>query len=68
MAEILEGSVMSEEVNIEELIQILRNMPKEIQEDQILINLFNDFDKFNKLNESWFDLPENKWLKFLKEQ
>ena len=59
---------MSEEVNIEELIQILRNMPKEIQEDQILINLFNDFDKFNKLNESWFDLPENKWLKFLKEQ
>lgn len=55
---------MSEETNIEELIQILRNMPKEMQEDQILINLLNDFKKFNK---SWFDLPENEWMKFGKE-
>jgi len=51
-------------ISIEELIQILRNMPKEMQEDQILINLLNDFDKFNK---SWFDLPENEWMKFGKE-
>ncbi len=54
-------------ISIEELIQDLRNMPKEMQEDQILINFFNDFDKFNKLNESWFDFPENKWMKFGKE-
>ena len=57
---------MSEEthISIEELIQVLRNMPKEMQEDQTLINLLNDFDKFSK---SWFDLPENEWMKFGKE-
>jgi len=39
--------------------EILRNMPEEVQEHQLLIDLGD---------KSWFDPAEGEWLKFLKEQ
>jgi len=39
--------------------EVLRNMPEEVQEHQLLIDLGD---------KSWFDPAENAWLKFLKEQ
>ena len=39
--------------------EVLRNMPEEVQEHQLLIDLSD---------KSWFDPAENDWLKFLKEQ
>jgi hypothetical protein len=38
--------------------EVLRNMPEEVQEHQLLIDLSD---------KSWFDPAENDWLKFLKE-
>ncbi len=38
--------------------EVLRNMPEEVQEHQLLIDLGD---------KSWFDPAENEWLKFLKE-
>ena len=38
--------------------EVLRNMPDEVQEHQLLIDLSD---------KSWFDPAENDWLKFLKE-
>ena len=38
--------------------EVLRNMPQEVQEHQLLIDLGD---------KSWFDPAENEWLKFLKE-
>jgi hypothetical protein len=39
--------------------EVLRNMPEEVQEHQLLIDLSD---------KSWFDPAENEWLKFGKEQ
>jgi hypothetical protein len=39
--------------------EVLRNMPEEVQEHQLLIDLGD---------KSWFDPAEGEWLKFLKEQ
>ena len=39
--------------------EVLRNMPDEVQEHQLLIDLSD---------KSWFDPAENDWLRFLKEQ
>jgi hypothetical protein len=39
--------------------EVLRTMPEEVQEHQLLIDLGD---------KSWFDPAENEWLKFLKEQ
>lgn len=39
--------------------EVLRNMPEEVQEHQLLIDLSD---------KSWFDPAENEWMKFLKEQ
>lgn len=39
--------------------EVLRTMPEEVQEHQLLIDLSD---------KSWFDPAENEWLKFLKEQ
>jgi hypothetical protein len=39
--------------------EVLRNMPEEVQEHQLLIDLSD---------KSWFDPAENQWIKFLKEQ
>jgi len=39
--------------------EVLRTMPEEVQEHQLLIDLSD---------KSWFDPAENDWLKFLKEQ
>ena len=39
--------------------EVLRNMPDEVQEHQLLIDLGD---------KSWFDPAENAWLRFLKEQ
>lgn len=39
--------------------EVLRTMPEEVQEHQLLIDLGD---------KSWFDPAENAWLKFLKEQ
>jgi hypothetical protein len=38
--------------------EVLRNMPEEVQEHQLLIDLSD---------KSWFDPAENDWLRFLKE-
>lgn len=38
--------------------EVLRNMPEEVQEHQLLIDLGD---------KSWFDPAENEWLRFLKE-
>lgn len=39
--------------------EVLRTMPQEVEEHQLLIDLSD---------KSWFDPAENEWLKFLKEQ
>jgi hypothetical protein len=39
--------------------EVLRSMPEEVQEHQLLIDLGD---------KSWFDPAEGEWLKFLKEQ
>jgi hypothetical protein len=39
--------------------EVLRNMPEEVQEHQLLIDLSD---------KSWFDPAENEWQRFLKEQ
>jgi hypothetical protein len=39
--------------------EVLRSMPQEVEEHQLLIDLSD---------KSWFDPAENEWLKFLKEQ
>lgn len=39
--------------------EVLRTMPEEVQEHQLLIDLSD---------KSWFDPAENEWIKFLKEQ
>jgi hypothetical protein len=39
--------------------EIVRNMPEEVQEHQLLIDLGD---------KSWFDPAEGSWIKFLKEQ
>lgn len=39
--------------------EVLRTMPQEVKEHQLLIDLSD---------KSWFDPAENEWLKFLKEQ
>jgi hypothetical protein len=39
--------------------EVIRNMPKEVLEHQLLIDLGD---------KSWFDPAEGEWIKFLKEQ